>query len=381
MGPRKVSARFWLREASGALGDFGTFVPLAVGMVVVAGLDAGTLLVTAGLANIWGGLAFGIPIAAQPMKAICALAIAGALSGKQAVAAGLFVALAMALLGLLGLIRSFARLVPDAVLRALQLTVACELLLSGLRFGFTGYSASLALMGGAIVALWLLRRRLEWAAIGLLAAGLGLAAWQTPALLNAPQFTLWRPQWMAFDRAALAGIWRAGLPQLPLTLLNSVLAMAALAGQLYPQQAQRITPTRMALSVGFMNLLACPLGGMPLCHGSGGLAGQHKLGARSGVSVILLGLVKLCLGLLFGGAAVLWMKAFPRPVLGLFLLLAGWSLAEASRAWKTRTGIWVSAAMVAANYAAGSLLVGFAAGWLAWLLARRANEPMKGSVR
>ena len=41
MGPRKASARFWLREAAGALGDFGTFVPLAVGMVVVAGLDAG----------------------------------------------------------------------------------------------------------------------------------------------------------------------------------------------------------------------------------------------------------------------------------------------------------------------------------------------------
>lgn len=381
MGPRKASPRFWLREAAGSLGDFGTFVPLAVGMVLVAGLDAGTLLVTAGLANIWGGLAFGIPIAAQPMKAICALAIAGALSGKQAVVAGLFVAVAMALLGLLGLIRSFAKLVPDAVLRTLQLTVACELLLSGLRFGFTGSPANLVLMAGAMVALWLLRRRLEWAAIGLLAAGLGLAAWHTPALLSAPQITLWQPHWMPFDRAALEGIWRAGLPQLPLTLLNSVLAMAALAAQLYPQHAQRITPTRMALSVGFMNLFVCPLGGMPLCHGSGGLAGQHKLGARRGISVILLGLVKLGLGLLFGGAAVLWMKAFPRPVLGLFLLLAGWSLAEASRAWKTRTGIWVSATMVAANYAAGSLLAGFAAGWLAWWLARRWDEPRKGSGR
>ncbi len=388
MEPRIASARFLLREAAGALGDFGTFVPLAVGMVVVAGLDAGTLLVTAGLANIWGGLALAIPIAAQPMKAICALAIAGALSGKQPVVDGLFVAVTMALLGLLGPIRSFARLVPDAVLRALQLTVACELLLSGLRFGFAGYPASrgsmiapVALMGGAMVALWLLRHRLEWAAIGLLAAGLGLAAWQTPVLLNAPHVTLWRPQWMVFDRASLEGIWRAGLPQLPLTLLNSVLAMAALAGQLYPQKAQRITPTRMALSVGFMNLFVCPLGGMPLCHGSGGLAGQYKLGARSGISVILLGLVKLCLGLLFGGAAVLWMKAFPRPVLGLFLLLAGWSLAEASRAWRTRAAIWVSATMVIANYAAGSLLAGFAAGWFAWWLARRKDEPMKGSVR
>jgi MFS superfamily sulfate permease-like transporter len=213
---------------------------------------------------------------------------------------------------------------------------------------------------------------LEWAAIGLLAAGLGVAAWSQPSLLSAPHLAWWRPHLMMFDLPAIAGIWRGGLPQVPLTLLNSVLAVSALAGQLYPQQAWRVTPTRMALSVGFINLLVCPLGGMPVCHGSGGLAGQHKIGARSGVSVVLLGSAKLVLGLLFGGIAMAWMMAFPRPVLGLFLLLAGWSLAEVSRAWQTRAGIWVGATMLAVNFATGSLLVAFVAGWVAWWPARRA---------
>jgi hypothetical protein len=370
----KVSARFLLREAAGALGDLGTFVPLAVGMVQIAGLDAGTLLVTAGLTNIYGGFAFRIPMAVQPMKAICALAIAGSLSGQQAVVAGLCVGVLMAVLGLFGLVRTLARLVPNAVLRALQLTVAAELLMSGLRFAFAHSSAAPAmLMAGAIFLLWLLRRRLEWAAIGLLAVGLGMAAWSQPSLLSAPHLTWWRPHLMMFGWPAIAGIWRGGLPQVPLTLLNSVLAVSVLAGQLFPQQAWRVTPTRMALSVGVINLLACPLGGMPLCHGSGGLAGQHKVGARSGVSVVMLGSAKLVLGLLFGGIAMAWMMAFPRPVLGLFLLLAGWSLAEVSRAWRTRVGILVSATMLAVNFATGWLLVAFAAGCVAWWPARRAG--------
>ncbi len=370
----KISVPFLLREAAGALGDLGTFVPLAVGMVQIAGLDAGTLLVTAGLANIYGGFAFRIPMAVQPMKAICALAIAGSLSGQQAVVAGLCVGVSMAVLGLFGLVRTLGRLVPNAVLRALQLTVAAELLVTGLRFTFSRAGAGpVTLMIAAILTLWLLRRRLEWAAIGLLAVGLGVAAWSQPSLLSAPHIAWWRPHLMMFDLPSIAGIWRGGLPQVPLTLLNSVLAVSALAAQLYPRQAWRVTPTRMAVSVGVINLLVCPLGGMPLCHGSGGLAGQHKIGARSGVSVTLLGSVKLVLGLLFGGMAMAWMLAFPRPVLGLFLLLAGWSLAEVSRAWQTRAGIWVSATMLAVNFATGLLLAAFIAGWVAWWPARRAE--------
>ena len=374
--------RFLLREAAGALGDLGTFVPLAVGMVQIAGLDAGTLLVTAGVVNIWSGWQFRIPMAVQPMKAIAALAIAGALSGTQAMAAGFFVGVAMLALGVFGLVRSLARMVPLAVLRGLQLTIASELLLRGAQRVFAGLArrptsapddiAALGLIAGAAVIVWLLRHRLEWVSIGLLAVAVGLAAWHEPSLLRVGRIEVWRPHWMAFNLRDLDGVWRGGLPQLALTLLNSVLAVASLAGQLYPQHATRVTPTRMALSVGIMNVLVCPLGGMPLCHGSGGLAGQHKMGARSGLSVILLGLVKLILGLLLGGVALVWMRAFPPSILGLFLLLAGWSLAEASRAWVTRPGTAVGLLMLVTYYATASLPLAFGAGWiLSWRVERR----------
>lgn len=371
---QRRGARFWFGECAGALGDIGTFVPLAVGMVQIAGLDGGAILVTAGVVNILSGLAFGIPIAVQPMKAIGALAIGGALSGPQAVMAGACVGVSMILLGAFRLTDPLARAVPGAVIRALQFTVAAELLLRGLRFAFAAQGGAAAgdsgpvlirlLMVCALAALWLMRRRLEWAAVVLLAAGMAIEAWQHPALRVMPEVTLWHPRWMTFDRAAIAGIWLGGLPQIPLTFLNSVLAVTALARQLFPRQAPRLGADRFALSVGFMNLVIAPFGAMPLCHGSGGLAGQYRLGARTGFSVVLLGSAKMILGLLFSAAAVAWMHAFPRQILGIFLLLAGWSLAGASRVWKTRRGVWVALVMAGAFFATGLLLVAFAAGWL-----------------
>lgn len=372
----RTRSRFFLREAGGSLGDLGTFVPLAIGMVQIAGLDAGTLLVTAGLVNIWSGWHFRIPIAVQPMKAVAALAIAGALSGTQAMAAGFFVGVCMLIFGLFGLVRSFAGFVPRVVLRGLQLTIASELLLRGTRWAVTDLTLGpmtrfegivpFAVIAAAVLLAWVLRDRLEYVSIALLTIALGLAGWRQPSLLQLPHVDLWQPHWIAFSARDLEGVWLGGLPQLALTLLNSVLAVAALAGELYPQQRARVTPTRMAVSVGIMNLLVCPLGGMPLCHGSGGLAGQHKLGARSGLSVILLGLAKLMLGLLFGGMAVAWMRAFPLSILGLFLLLAGWSLAEASRAWSTRVAAGISLAMVLTYQCTGLLPAAFAGGWVLW---------------
>lgn len=377
----QARSRLLLREAGGSLGDLGTFIPLSVGMVQIAGFDAATILVTAGLVNIWSGWHFRIPIAVQPMKAVAALAIGGALSGAQAMAAGFFVGVCTLGLGLFGLVRSFARVVPAVVLRGLQLTIASELLLRGARWvagGLTLHPLStadgivpFAVLSAGLLMMWMLRRRLECVPIALLAMALGLAAWQQPSLLRVPHVDLWRPHWMAFGSRDLDGIWLGGLPQLALTLLNSVLAVAALAGQLFPRQTARVTPTRMAVSVGIMNVLVCPLGGMPLCHGSGGLAGQHKLGARTGFSVVLLGLAKLTLGLLFGGVALAWMRAFPLPILGVFLLLAGWSLAEASRAWDTRAAIGVSLLMVTTYHVTGLLLPAFAAGWVLWLWVQR----------
>ncbi|HSA24376.1 MAG TPA: putative sulfate/molybdate transporter, partial [Myxococcota bacterium] len=137
----------------------------------------------------------------------------------------------------------------------------------------------------------------------------------------------------------LGGLWKAGLPQVPLTVLNSVLAVCALSADYFPGQG--ISPRRMAASVGLMNLLCAPLGGIPMCHGSGGLAAQVLFGARTGGSVVMLGLGKALAGLAFGGALLSLLQSYPSAILGVLLVFAGLELARAARESLTGPGLVV----------------------------------------
>ncbi|TKA65480.1 hypothetical protein B0A49_09242 [Cryomyces minteri] len=67
---------------------------------------------------------------------------------------------------------------------------------------------------------------------------------------------------------------------------------------------------------------------MPVCHGSGGLAGQYRFGARSGSSIIVLGTVKLVLGLFVGQGLVSLLQRFPKALLGVMVIAAGVELAK-----------------------------------------------------
>lgn len=125
------------------------------------------------------------------------------------------------------------------------------------------------------------------------------------------------------------GLLNAGLGQLPLTSLNSVIALCALIDDLFPEK--HASASSVAMSVGLMNLIGCWFGAMPVCHGSGGLAGQYRFGARSEVSVIFLGLCKLVLGILFGSSLLGVLEAFPVSILAVLLFISGIELASAAR--------------------------------------------------
>ena len=143
----------------------------------------------------------------------------------------------------------------------------------------------------------------------------GLRAWRPD--VHVPKTTDWR-----------VGIVDAGLGQLPLTTLNSVIAVVALAADLLPDVP---TPsvTGVGISVAAMNLIGCWFGCMPTCHGSGGLAAQHRFGARSGSSIIFLGLVKLILGLVFGSSLTGLLDRFPTALLTVMVIAAGLELVNA----------------------------------------------------
>jgi MFS superfamily sulfate permease-like transporter len=363
-----------LSEATGSLGDLGTFVPITIGMVQIVGFDAGTVLLCTGLACIIAGVVFRIPMPVQPMKAIGALAIAGAMTATQAGVAGLAVGLFILVMAVTGLVGRLDKLIPRPVIRALQMVVGLLLLRSGVQLAlFAPGSAALrplwavdglAIVAVALVLTILLRRRLGWMALGLVVAGFLAAYIKEPGLFQAASVTLWRPALAHMDTSSLSGAWLGGLPQIPMTFLNSVLAISLLAGQLFPAGAGRTTPTKIAVSVGLMNLPIFALGGMPLCHGSGGLAAQHRFGARSSLAVIIRGAALLIIGLLFGRFALAWMLAFPASLLGVFLLIAGVGLARASQCWHTKPGLLAAIVMVAVHLVTGILVLGFVAGWI-----------------
>lgn len=162
------------------------------------------------------------------------------------------------------------------------------------------------------------------------------------------------------------GFLRGAIPQIPLSILNSVIAVCKLSTDLFPDR--ELSATKVSVSVGVMNLVGCWFGAMPVCHGAGGLAGQYRFGARSGASVVFLGIGKLVIGLVFGNSFVRILNQFPIGILGVLLLFAGIELAMASKDMNTKEESFVMLVCAAVSLTGSSAALGFGCGILLHLL-------------
>jgi hypothetical protein len=360
-------ARWDRREIAGAFGDMGTFLPLLTGLSMQCGLDFGTGLFFAGLANVVTGLSFGIPMAVQPMKAIAAVALTQGLGPGQIVVAGVMVSLVVLGLGLSGLLAKVQAAVPMTVIRGLQLGLGLALLSSGLKMAASGAEAAWVAGLGAFLACLLMGSARLPSALLLFALGLVGALWRAPSL---PPLALWWPTLHLPLRADLGGtFFKAALPQLPLTVLNSVVAVCALSCELYPSRPAE--PRKVALSVGLMNLVGAPFGAMPLCHGAGGLAAQHRFGARSNGSILFLGALKMALALAFGTALAPLLRAFPSGILAVLLAFSGFELASTARSLRGSDEYFVALVTATACVALNDPALGLALGLAGHHLIRR----------
>jgi MFS superfamily sulfate permease-like transporter len=77
--------------------------------------------------------------------------------------------------------------------------------------------------------------------------------------------------------------------------------------------------TRIGLSYSFMNLINPFFGGVPTCHGSGGMAGHYYFGARTGGSVVIEGVLYVAMGVTAAAGFGEIVRLFPLPVLGVIL--------------------------------------------------------------
>jgi MFS superfamily sulfate permease-like transporter len=317
-----------------------------------------------GASLVASGLFYGLPMAVQPMKAISAVLVTGQLAPGAAAAAGLVVGAVLLLFGATGLIAKVARLIPQSVTAGLQLGL-------GITMGWLGLTmvAEAPWIGvPALVLLFGLPRvspTVPVAPLVLLAAvvvGTTTGQMTMPTTigfeLRPPPLVLpdsWGEVWQAIKQAVV--------PQLPLTLTNAVIVTAAICRDLFPERAARATVRNLALTSGAMNLLLAPFGGMPMCHGAGGVAAQHRFGARTGLASVLLGIVLLVLALGFASSAVALFAAIPASAVGALLLVAGTDLAVSKRLFDARLNCWPAIAIAAGAAAFVNPAVGLAAGW------------------
>lgn len=324
----RTAIRFDRNELSGAFGDMGTDVPLLIGVTLAAGLDGTSVLVMFGLMQIVTGLAYRLPMPVQPLKAMAAIVIAQQASAATLYGAGLAIGVVMLLLVVTGLLDWLARVVPKCVVRGIQFGLGLQLASVALgKFvqadGVPGYW--LAMGAFAIVVLLLGNRRLP-AALPVVLIGLAYAvAFHLDGGLLAGSFAFHLPAvHVAQPADILAGFLVLALPQIPLSLGNSVLATRQLTGDLFP--GRRVTVRKIGLTYAAMNLVNPWFGGVPTCHGSGGMAGHFAFGGRTGGSVVIYGLIFLTLGLFFGVGFDHVAKAFPLPILGVLLLFESLAL-------------------------------------------------------
>lgn len=314
---------FSRRELAGSMGDFGTLLPLAIGYIAICGLNPAGFLVMMGLTNIALGLIYRLPMPLQPKKVIAAVAIAQGWPPPMIYSSGLALGAIWIALALSGLVERLVGWTPRGVVRGIQLGLGIILGWAGLRMMGSWWLLGLVSLA---IALLLRENRHLPAALALMLLGLGIVAYrgQLREVLNCsfslPPLTL--PRWELIWPAMVA----AGFAQIPLTLTNAAIATAALIEEYFPHRA--VSERKLLLNMGIMNLVVPFFGGMPMCHGAGGLAGQYAFGARTGGASIMEGMIEIGLGLFLSNSIVSLFRAFPQAIIGAMMVVAAVELAR-----------------------------------------------------
>lgn len=322
--------RFDRMEWAGAFGDLGTLIPFLIAYITLAGMDPLGVLFVFAVALIFVGAWYRTPFPVQPMKAIGAAVVSQGVAVTPATiaGAGLVTGAIWLLLGATGLIERVTRLVSRPVVAGIILGLGTGFMLKGIEMmGSQWPVASIALL---LTLLMLGNRRLP-AMLLLLLFGVVCGVLLNPEHLQrlstfSIQFRV--PELMPYPvgwRDLLTGGLFLALPQLPLTLGNALLAIREENNRLFPDRP--VSERGVALSTGLMNLFSAPVGGVPMCHGAGGMAGHVAFGARTGGAPLILGSLLLIAALFFSDSVLLLLQLLPESILGVVLFITGAQLA------------------------------------------------------
>jgi MFS superfamily sulfate permease-like transporter len=315
-------------EWAGAFGDVGTLIPFVVAYITIVKMPPLGLLFMFGIALLASGLYYRTPMPIQPMKAIGAAAIAGGISPAALYGSGLTTGLFWLLAGVTGIIRPIAKLATKSVVRGIMLGLGLTFMVDGVH----RMTTAPVLAGiGLVVTYLLLTNPKVPAMFILLIIGVVSAVIMDPQILselakihigfNMPVFSLPMITW----NDLVTGTFLFTIPQIPLTLGNAVIAITAENNEHFPDRP--VTEKKIAVSQGIMNLVSPLFGGIPMCHGAGGMAGHVRFGAKTGGALVILGTILILFALFFSDSVSIIFKIFPNAILGVILFFAGSELA------------------------------------------------------
>lgn len=375
-------------ELAGSLGDLGTLLPLAIGMIMINGLDPTGLFFVVGAFYVLSGMYYGVTVPVQPMKVIGAYSIAMALTPGVITASGLLMGIFMLIIGITGVIHIIGKYTPKPVVRGVQFSVGTLLMVEGVKFmlGISNYQAMrnaaepyltiqslgpipigiILGVGGAIITLLLLENKKIPAALVVVASGVLVGILLgTHQGLNNLKIGFYLPPILPFGIPTTKDLTIALLtltvPQIPMTIGNAVIANADLTREYFGEKAKMASYRALSISMGMASVASFLFGGMPVCHGAGGLAAHYRFGARTAGSNVMIGGIFLILALLFGIHALSIIYLLPLSVLGILLVFAGSQLALTIRDITERTDLFVVVIMLGITIAT-NLAAAFIAG-------------------
>jgi SulP family sulfate permease len=355
--------RFDRMELAGSLGDLGTLLPIAIGMIVLNKLYATNVFMLIGLFYIVAGHYFGVPVPVQPMKVIGAYAIAVGLTPTQIVSSSLWMGVIILFLGSTGLIQWIGDYTPKSTVRGVQLGVGVVLMTKGLRLivepdpnlalqsiGPLSTGILLGALGLMLTFLLLDNKKLP-AALVLVVLGIALGLFIGKPI-NAAGFN-----WSVHLPKPIPYGWPSWhdllwvfpvlvLPQIPMTIGNAIIANTDVMHEYFGEQARRATYRSVANSQGLADLISFLLGGIPMCHGAGGLAAHYRFGARTAGSNLIIGGIFVLLALVFGENMVAILNLLPFSLLGVLLVFAGLQLTLMIQDLQDRKDLFVALLML-----------------------------------
>lgn len=380
--------RFNRLEAAGSLGDLGTLLPIAIGMILINGLEPSGLFFSIGLFYIITGIYFGVTVPIQPMKVIGAYAIATGLEASPIFASGILMAIVLILIGGSGAVTVLGRYTPKSVVRGVQLSTGALLMAQGVKF-MIGSSKFQVIrqaaepyltlqnlgpvpigvvigVGGGLLTLFLMDNKKLPAGLLLVLCGIFIGLLLgTHQGFEKLQVGIYFPKLLPSGMPSAADFSLAllllVLPQLPMTLGNAVIAYADLSQEYFGEASRRVTYRSACVSMAWANFISFIIGGMPLCHGAGGLAAHYRFGARTAGSNLIIGAIFVILVVLLGKHMLAVLYLIPMSILGILLLFAGGQLALSILDLKDRKELFVTLTMLGITLAT-NLAVGFMAG-------------------